>query len=139
VEALLLQLVVALGVIVVLSQVLLTMPGARYVMSYVDRLEGVALDPGGPSVTVLMSRGNPGHAAYLLVNGQRASSFALGIITVGVNAGDLLEVDGTGLDGDGTFQVAATTGGVLAPAKGSEVVTHRGVTSLGRVEAEGGS
>ncbi len=40
----------------------------------------------------------------------------------------------TALSGDGAFEVAEITGGVVAPAAGLEVETHRGVTSLGRVE-----
>lgn len=137
-ERVLVQAVIAFGLVCVLAQFLLTVPAARYVMSYVDRLEGVALDPGGASVTVVLSNGSPGQAARLLVNGRRAGTFATGMLRVEVSGGDLLEVDGTGLTGEGLFAVIATSGGVSAPAVGLEVRTHRGVTSLGRVGFETG-
>jgi len=133
VDALLIQAIVALGVVVVLSQLLLTVPAARYVMSYVNRLEGVALDPGGASVTVALESGAPAEAACLLVNGQRAADFALGSVRVQVKAGDSLAVDGTSLTGEGVFTVLLTAGGVAVPAAGLSITTHRNVLPLGRV------
>ncbi len=133
-ERVLVQAVIALGVTLLLAQFLLTIPATRYVMSYVDRLEGVALDSGGASVTVLMTGGSPGQGARLLVNGRYAGAFATGLVRVQVKGGDLLEIDGTGLAGGGSFKVIAVTGGVSRPAVGDTVETQRGVSSLGRVE-----
>ncbi|MCL6581311.1 MAG: hypothetical protein K6U08_06835 [Firmicutes bacterium] len=136
VERVLVQAVVALGVTVVLAQLLLTFPAARLVMSYVDRLEGVPLTSGGATVTVALMSGEPAHAAYLLVNGERAASFASGVVRVVVRPGDLLEVDGTGLTTQGVFAVTQVTGAVVAPTVGLRVTTDRSVARLGWVELE---
>jgi len=138
VERVLVQAVVALGVTVVLAQFLLTLPTARLVMSYVDRLEGVPLASGGATVTVSLMSGEPAHAAYLLVNGERAASFASGVVRVVVRPGDLLEVDGTGLTAQGVFAVSQVTGGVVAPTVGLRVTTDRSVARLAWVELESG-
>jgi hypothetical protein len=137
-EALLVQVIVALGVLIVLTQLLLTVPAARYVMSYVNRLEGVALGPGGASVTVALESGTPAKAAWLLLNGRRAADFALGSVRVQVKAGDSLEVDGTSLAGDGRFTVLLTAGGVAVPAAGLSVTTHGDVVPFGRVTFQTG-
>lgn len=137
-EAVLIQAVVALGLVVVLSQVLLTIPAARYVMSQVARLEGVALWEETPTVTIALRAGSPGRAAAVLVNGERAATFASDQVRLRVRPGDLLEVDGTGLDGEGVFEVVETTGGLRVPALGERVVTRGGVRSLGRVEVSSG-
>lgn len=136
-EAVLVQAIVAFGVVLIAAQVLLTLPAARYVMSYVDRLEGIPLSEGRPSVTIVLSEGAPPQSAALLVNGKRAAGFSGGQITVNVLDGDLLEVDGTALDGQGVFEVIAVGRGVTAPAVGSRAVTDGGVATLGRVELEG--
>ena len=133
VDALLIQAIVALGVLVVLTQLLLTVPAARYVMSYVNRLEGVALDPGGASVTIALESGTPAGEACLLVNGQRAADFALGSVRVQVKAGDTLAVDGTSLAGEGVFTVLLTAGGVAVPTAGLSITTHQDVVPVGRV------
>lgn len=137
-EGVLIQSVIALGLVCVLGQFLLTVPAARYVMSYVDRLEGVALDPGGASVTIVLASGSPGQGARLFVNGRQAGTFATGMLWVQVSGGDLIEVDGSGLTGEGRFEVVASSGGVSAPAVGLKVTTRRGAASLGRVEFETG-
>ncbi len=133
VESLLIEVAVALGVVLLCVQFLLSLPTVRYVMSYVDRLEGVALEDPWPSVTVVLLEGEPAGSAYLLVNGRRAAAFALGQVRVRVAPGDLLEVDGTDLEGEGVFEVVETRGGVAAPAPGDRVTTRGGVSSLGRV------
>lgn len=135
-ESVLVQTVAALGAVLVLGQLLLSLPAARHVMSYVDRLEGVALDAGGAAVTVVMTGGGPGQNAFLLVNGQQAASFATEAVRINVKAGDLLEIDGSRLDGEASFEVVGVAGGVSAPAVGTRVVTRRGVVSLERVEFE---
>jgi hypothetical protein len=138
VEAVLVQAVIALGLVLIASQLLLTTPTARYVMSYVDRLEGVALWEAAPSVTIALVSGTPGRQAYVLVNGERAANFATGQARLLVGPGDLLELDGTGLDGEGVFEVVETTGAVTSPSLGLRVTTCRGVSSLGRVETTSG-
>lgn len=135
-ERVLVQVVVVLGLVLIASQLLLTIPAVRYVMSYVDRLEGVALDPGGASVTVSLVSGSPAQGARLLVNGEPAATFSTGLVRVAVAGGDLIEIDGTGLSGEGRFKVVAVEGGVSSPQVGLEVQTAAGVASLGRVEFE---
>ena len=139
VEAVLVQAIVALGLVLVASQLLLTTPAARYVMSYVDRLEGVALWEAAPTVTIALISGTPGHRAHVLVNGQRAANFVTGQARLLVGQGDLLELDGTGLEGEGTFEVVDLAGAVKAPPVGFRVTTRNGVTSLGRVEIQPGT
>jgi len=132
----LVQALVALALVLVAGQFLLTVPAARYVMSYVDRLEGVALGDDGPTITVVLVEGGSWDNAFLLVNGERASGFSGGQVRVAVAEGDLIEVDGTGLDAKAIFEIAETSGGVTAPAVGQTVVTEGGIGSFGRVECQ---
>lgn len=132
-ESVLIQAIVAFGLVLIAGQVLLTVPAARYVMSYVDRLEGVPLAERRPSVTIVLSKGEPAHSAILFINGRRAAGFSGGQVTVNVLEGDLLEVDGTALDGDAVFEVIAVAGGVTAPEVGTRVLTSNSLATLGRV------
>ncbi len=138
-ERVFVQAIFAFGLVMVVAQVLLTVPGVRQAMSYVDRLEGIPLGAGGATVTITLSVGSPKGSALLVVNGHRASSFAGGEVRLVVAPGDLLEVDGTMLEGEAVFEVIATDGGVSAPKVGEKVVTHRGVGSFGRVVFEDGA
>lgn len=105
-------------------------------MSYVDRLEGVSLEAEGASVTVALARGGPASSAYLLVNGERAAAFVTSEVRLAVKGEELLEVDGTRLDGEAVFVIVETSGGVKFPAPGAKVTTRKSVGSFGRVEFE---
>jgi len=135
-ERTLIQFLVALAVVLVSAQLLLTVPAARYVMSYVERLEGLPLQADVPCVTIVLAGGGPGEKAYLLLNGERVATFAGGRVDVAVAPGDLLQVDGRDLDGEGVFEVRAVRGPVAAPPVGATAVTRGGDASFGRVKME---
>lgn len=141
-ERFLTQLVVALGVTLLLAQVALKLPGTRQLLTWAAGPESAVLGqtPGSTLagsedafVTLMLVAGHPPQAAWLLVNGRREAGFAAGWLEVQVADGDLLEIDGTGLSGEGRFQVIAASDRIETPRVGTVVSTWGGVASLGRV------
>jgi len=144
VERALLRLVVLSLVALVGVQALLSYGPARSYLSYVERLEGLEVQPvvlksngGGAEgwdLTITLVSQPRAPRAVILLNGKEAATFERAEVTLKVKPGDLVELDGTLYRNPLQFRVTATAPEISEPAAGLEVVTRRSVELVGRVK-----
>jgi len=141
VERLLVQLVILGLVALVLVQ---TLQLNRF--SRLAALEGVAVaevadwsrsrpldQPASMRVRVVSVTRRTVPEAKLLVDGEPVADFRTGSVEVDVRPGQVLTIDGTGLDGPVTFRVVEASG-LASPGLGLSVTTRGDSQSLGRVQ-----
>ncbi len=154
VEGLLLRATIAACVLLVLAQAFLTRDQARRYLSYVDRLEGVSLavvteetakttdagrdeaqrQPQGPWVTIRLEGRSSAGAALVLVNGEAVARFRQATVTVCVDDGDLIEIDGADYRTELRFKVVAASPEMMEPVSGLQIVCRRDIAIVGRVK-----
>jgi hypothetical protein len=144
VERLLVQLVILGLVALVLVQ---TLQLNRF--SRLAALEGVAVaevadwsrsqsgdQPASMRVRVVSVTRRTVPEARLLVDGEPVGDFRAGSVEVDVRPGQMLTIDGTGLEGPLTFRVVEASG-LASPGLGVSVTTRGDSQSLGRVQVAG--
>lgn len=125
-------------VLLFVSQIALTQPGLRQVLSLTDRLEGkpyLAVEPEQPAVT---SPGAVGGVQYVelsivsdgkigdmrvLVNSEAVAVFGSEkTVKIQVHDGDVVEIDGDQVQDVIAVEVSAVSAGVVWPQQGKKVM-----------------
>jgi len=148
-EKLLLKLVVLGVLLLIVVQIFMTGDSFRYYLSGTERMEGRPIPVGveaaatadkvHPMTTITFKLRDFAAAPKvdLKVNGRAVAKFKNGEVTVAVDDGDLIELDGGFYTHQLVFAVKATSGPVSYPKIGQEFVVQHGVTAVGRVKIEG--
>src|SRR5690606_14521365 len=142
VEAFLLRVLILVLLLLVVGQGLLSYESLRPLFSYVDRLEGQTYDPRdlyGDAVGAVFLSGE-GRAVltvslmvvsapaapdvHLLVNDFPVARCTDSRVTIEVNEGDRLELDGRGTAEPVRVRVVDTVPELAAPPQGGEVILH---------------
>lgn len=135
--------------LVIISQIMLTRPGFRRSMSFTGRLEGVpyaAEEPqlpaaalyeagilprrdtalsgkSGQSLELTITGGTNQADLHVRVNGETVAAFGRQrTVEVWVRDGDLVEIDGNGVNEIIELEVSAVSEGIADPAPGHKVV-----------------
>lgn len=137
-ERLLMYSAVLCLVLLFVSQIALTQPGLRRVLSLTDRLEGepyLAVEPKQPAVTrpgavkdaqyvelTIVSGGEIGDVR-VLVNSEAVAVFGSEkTVMIQVHDGDVVEIDGDQVQDVMEVEVSAVSAGVVSPQQGKKVM-----------------
>ncbi|HEX6989756.1 MAG TPA: hypothetical protein VF282_09860 [Bacillota bacterium] len=142
VEGFLLRALILVLLLLVIGQGLLSFESLRPLLSYVDRLEGRSYDPAelyGDAVgaTFLSGEASPvltvsvmvvsapsAPDVHLLVNGFPVARFEEPRVTIEVNEGDRLELDGRGTAEVFRFRVVDAAPQLATPEQGREIILY---------------
>lgn len=145
-ERFLFRLIVVGVLLLVVVQVMLAGDTFRYYHSGTERLEGSPVSSG---VELAAEGENSKPAALitfklldyaaapkvnLMINNRTVASFTGAEVTVAVEHGDLLELDGAFYTHPLVFKVEGVSGPIAYPQPGQEFIVQQGITAIGRVE-----
>ncbi|NLO89709.1 MAG: hypothetical protein GX088_05195 [Clostridia bacterium] len=134
----------------VLGQALLALNPVDFYMDFAEKIEGEAVNfyeefpemrvttqdfqSVFATVTVQVENFSSLEKAVLLINGKEVSDFRNKQVTVKVNQGDVLAIDGTYYVHELIFKVVSVSENVEQPKKGQVVKVNGNVSMIGTVE-----
>lgn len=93
--------------------------------------------PGQPVLTLFLQEYSLMPYVRVLVNGEVKGSFRSRYVTLAVQDGDSVSLDGAFYDLPVNIEVLDVSGGIIRPMKGSVLTLRGNVTHLGKVKISG--
>lgn len=128
----------ALTAILLITQLALTTPGARTVLTYIDRFEGVYTNaenyaPSLGELKLVLEGVNPSSEIEVLQNGKAIAFFYDDTINITVSDNSVIEIDGTSVLEPFNVRINKVTENIKIENDPDSVQINSNISLLGRI------